>query len=92
MAVERGEYNAETRPRYQTRTIDKKVTLCQRKNLNTDFYLFLRQSQFPECKPQRPKEVEKKIMGQKGIPEARDSDTSSTRSGNKGGIQGGGRL
>lgn len=29
-------------------------------------------------------EVEKEIMGQKGIPEARDSDTSSTTSGNMG--------
>lgn len=42
-----------------------------------------KENQFPEVKPQRPGEVEKKMMGQKGNPEAPGADTSSTRSGNE---------
>lgn len=47
-----------------------KPSFAKRKNEN----LFL------EVMPQRHEEVEKEMMGQKGIPEARGSDTSSTKS------------
>lgn len=47
-----------------------KPSFAKRKNENL----------FPEVMPQRHEEVEKEMKGQKGIPEARGSDTSSIKS------------
>lgn len=68
----RGDDTMQRPARYQLETIDEKAKLCQKEN------------QFPEVKPQRLAEVEKEMMGQKGIPEARGTGTSFTRSGNQG--------
>lgn len=63
LAVERGQYYTETRPRHQPRTRDEKAKLCQKEKLQSTF---LRKS-ILEVKLQRPGEVDKEAMHSKGI-------------------------